>query len=43
MPLRDLRCDFKRERDAEILRAIKTLVQINSKPAQEFWKEVDKP
>ena len=37
----DLRCDFKPERDAEILRSIKTLETINGKPAAEFWKEVD--
>ena len=41
MPLKDLRCDFKPERDAEILRSIKTLETINDKPAEEFWKEVD--
>jgi len=41
MPLKDLRCDFKPERDAGVLRSIKTLETINGKPAQEFWKEVD--
>jgi hypothetical protein len=30
------------QRDAEILRSIKTLETINGKPAAEFWKEVDK-
>ena len=33
--------DFKPERDAEILRSIKTLETINDKPAAEFWKEVE--
>jgi hypothetical protein len=41
MPLKELRCDFEPERDAEILRSIKTLESINGKPVKEFWKEVD--
>ena len=41
MPLKELQCDFKPGRDAEILRSIKTLEKINTKPAKEFWKEVD--
>ena len=41
MPLKELRCDFKPERDAEILRSLKTLETINDKPAKEFWQEVD--
>jgi serine/threonine protein kinase len=41
MPLKSVRCDFKPDRDAEILRSIKTLQQINDKPAAEFWKEAD--
>jgi serine/threonine protein kinase len=41
MPLKELRCDFQHERDAEILRSIKTLEKINGKPAQEFWQEAD--
>jgi hypothetical protein len=41
MPLKDLYCDFKPERDAEMLRSIKTLMKINGKPAMEFWNEVD--
>ena len=41
MPLKWLRCDFQRERDAELLRSLTTLEQINFKPAAEFWKEVD--
>jgi hypothetical protein len=41
MPLREIRCDFKFERDAEILRSIKTLETINQKPAAQFWKEVE--
>ena len=42
MPLKELHCDFKPDRDAEILRPITTLETINGKPAVEFWKEVDK-
>jgi hypothetical protein len=41
LPLRILRCDFRPERDAAILRGIKTLRKINDKPVAEFWKEVD--
>jgi hypothetical protein len=41
MPLKELGCDFLPERDAEIVRSIKTLEKINGKPAAEFWKEVD--
>jgi hypothetical protein len=42
MPLKKLWCDFQPERDAEILRAIKTLEKINGKPASEFLKGVGK-
>ncbi len=38
MPLRELHCDFRPERDTEILRSIKTLVTINGRPAREFLK-----
>ncbi len=41
MPLRELSCDFRPERDAAILRSIKTLETINGKPAAEFWKSVE--
>jgi hypothetical protein len=41
LPLKDLRCDFKAERDAKILRSLPTLETINGKPAKEFWAEVD--
>ncbi|OWK35560.1 protein kinase domain-containing protein [Fimbriiglobus ruber] len=40
-PLKALCCDFQPERDAEILRSIKTLESINDKPVKEFWKDVD--
>jgi len=36
MPLTRLHCDFKAERDTEILRSIKTLEKINNKDAKEF-------
>jgi serine/threonine protein kinase/Leucine-rich repeat (LRR) protein len=38
MPLKKVWCDFKPERDAEILRSIKTLETINDKPAKEVLK-----
>jgi hypothetical protein len=41
MPLQEISCNFKPERDAVILRSIKTLEKINDKPAAEFWKVVD--
>lgn len=41
MPLKELRCHFVAERDAKILRPIKTLEKINDLPADEFWKRVD--
>jgi hypothetical protein len=41
MPLKHLVCDFRPERDAAVLRAIKTLETINDKPAAQFWQEVD--
>ena len=40
LPLSQLWCDFKPERDAAILGSIKTLETINGKPAAEFWKDV---
>jgi hypothetical protein len=36
-----LGCDFKPDRDTEVLRSIKTLEFINGKPAAEFWKGVE--
>ncbi len=42
MSLKELSCDFQPDRDAEILRSIKTLETINGKPAAEFWKDVEK-
>jgi hypothetical protein len=41
LPLKSLICDFDADRDAEILRSIKTLETINDKPAAQFWKEVE--
>jgi len=38
MPLKELKCDFKPERDAKILRSIKTLETINGKPAKDVLK-----
>jgi hypothetical protein len=38
MPLVELNCDFEPERDAELLRSIKTLETINGKPAAEVLK-----
>ena len=42
LPLTNIECDFQPERDAEILRSIKTLEKINGKPAAEFWERYDK-
>ncbi len=42
MPLAKIECDFKAERDTEILRSIKTLETINGKEAKEFWRDVDR-
>jgi len=41
LPLKWLQCDFRPERDADIVRSIKSLVTINSKPVDDFWKELD--
>jgi hypothetical protein len=41
MRLKELHCDFQRERDAAVLRSLTTLEKINDKPADDFWKEVD--
>ena len=41
MPLKELNCDFKPNRVAEILRSIKTLETINGKPSEEFWRQVE--
>jgi hypothetical protein len=41
MPLKAIECDFNKERDAVILRSIKTLETINGKAAAAFWKELD--
>jgi hypothetical protein len=38
LPLTDLTCDFRPERDTEILRSIKTLKTINREPVARFWK-----
>jgi len=42
LPLTKIECDFRPERDAKILRALKTLTTINGKPAAEFWERHDK-
>ena len=42
MPLKKLDSNFRPERDAEILRSIRTLETINGKPAAEFWQRYDK-
>jgi hypothetical protein len=39
--LAHLNLDYRAERDAAILRSLRTLRTINSKPAADFWKEVD--
>ncbi len=42
MPLQYLQADIRPERDAAILKAIKTLRLINDQPAAAFWKEVER-
>ncbi len=39
--LRKVKCDFKADRDAGILRSIKTLEEINGMPVKEFWTHVN--
>ncbi|HMF20281.1 MAG TPA: hypothetical protein VKE98_23940 [Gemmataceae bacterium] len=41
LPLKELNCGFKTDRDIGLLRSIKTLEKINGKTAREFWKEVE--
>jgi serine/threonine protein kinase/Leucine-rich repeat (LRR) protein len=41
LPLETLICDFNPERDAEILRSIKTLQTINGVPVADIWRELD--
>jgi hypothetical protein len=40
MPLEQLWCDYSPLRDAGILRSIKTLQELNDKPAAVFWRDV---
>jgi serine/threonine protein kinase len=42
LPLKQLWLDYQPERDAEVLRSLTGLEQINDKPAAEFWKAQDK-
>jgi formylglycine-generating enzyme required for sulfatase activity len=42
MPLEHLLLDFRPDRDTELVRSIPTLVRINHKPVDEFWKDVEK-
>jgi hypothetical protein len=42
MPLQQLWLDFRAERDAEVLRSLTDLEQINELPAAEFWKAHEK-
>ncbi len=42
LPLIEIICDFKPERDAKILRAIKTLEEINDKKVEQFWMDSEK-
>jgi hypothetical protein len=41
LALKKLSCDFRVERDAKVLRAIKTLEEINGVAVEKFWKEAD--
>lgn len=42
MPLQQLWLDYQPERDAEVLRSLAGLEQINGKPAADFWKTQQK-
>jgi hypothetical protein len=42
LPLKQLCFDFRPERDAEVLRSLTGLEQINEMPASEFWKVREK-
>ncbi len=39
-PLKRISCNLEAPRDVKILRAIKTLEEINGRPAEKFWKDV---
>ena len=39
MPLQELRCDLRSEKDVEVLRSITTLQSINGEPAAQFWNK----
>lgn len=41
LPLKAISCVNKTERDVALLRSLKTVNKINSKPVAEFWKELD--
>ena len=43
MPLKELRCDFDKDRDALILDGIATLEKINDIPVASFWTKVGPP
>ncbi|HVS34717.1 MAG TPA: hypothetical protein VMS17_03985 [Gemmataceae bacterium] len=38
MPLKEIRCDFDRKPDGDVLRAVPTLETINGKAAPAFYK-----
>jgi Leucine-rich repeat (LRR) protein len=42
MPLQIIVLDYRANRDAEVLRSLKDLEQINDKPVAEFWKAQEK-
>ncbi len=41
LPLRIVICDYRPERDAKVLRSIRTLEQINGKSVAGFWKQLE--
>ncbi|MCX7826548.1 MAG: serine/threonine protein kinase, partial [Verrucomicrobiae bacterium] len=42
-PLREIRCDFVLNRDASVLRGIRTLTKINDETAAMFWLKASSP
>jgi hypothetical protein len=42
LPLKRIHLDYKPKRDAAVLRSLKSLAEINGKPLEMFWRDVEK-